>query len=44
MQALRPKNGTGENRVTANGLRALLGKKRRTRAAGPKLPKLSRIR
>ncbi|MES1178404.1 MAG: crossover junction endodeoxyribonuclease RuvC [Myxococcales bacterium] len=44
IQALRPKDGSGENKVTANGLRALLGKKRRTRATGPKLPKLSRIR
>ena len=44
MQALRPKDGAGENKITASGLRALLGKKRRTRATGPKLPKLSRIR
>jgi len=44
IQALRPKDGTGDDRVSANGLRALLGKKRRTRATGPKLPKLSRIR
>ena len=46
MQALRPKEGQGENKVSANGLRALLGKKRRMRtpAAGPKLPKLSRMR
>jgi len=44
MQALRPKDGSGENKVSASGLRALLGKKRRTRATGPKLPKLSRIR
>jgi crossover junction endodeoxyribonuclease RuvC len=44
IQALRPKDGAGENKVSANGLRALLGKKRRTRATGPKLPKLSRIR
>ena len=47
MQALRPKDGSGPNRVSANGLRALLGKKRRARATGPtgpKLPKLSKIR
>ncbi|MEO6602082.1 MAG: crossover junction endodeoxyribonuclease RuvC, partial [Polyangiaceae bacterium] len=44
LEALRPKDGTGENKVSANGLLALLGKKRRTRATGPKLPKLSRIR
>jgi crossover junction endodeoxyribonuclease RuvC len=47
IQALRPKAGLGENKVSANGLRALLGKKRATRASrptGPKLPKLSRIR
>ena len=46
IQALRPKDGAGKNKVTASGLRALLGKSRRTRAtgAGPKLPKLSRIR
>jgi len=40
MQALRPKDGTGDHRVSAHGLRALLGKKRRTRPTGPKLPKL----
>lgn len=44
LQALRPKDHSGENKVTASGLRALLGKKRRARATGPKLPKLSRIR
>jgi crossover junction endodeoxyribonuclease RuvC len=44
MRALRPSENESENRVSASGLRALLGKKRRARATGPKLPKLSRIR
>lgn len=47
MRALRPSQIESENRVTASGLRALLGKKRRARAAAPKvmkLPKLSKIR
>lgn len=44
MQALRPKEGAAQNRVSANGLRALLGKQRRARAPDPKLPKLSKIR
>jgi crossover junction endodeoxyribonuclease RuvC len=44
MRALRPSEKESENRVSAHGLRALLGKQRRTRATGPKLPKLSRIR
>jgi hypothetical protein len=44
MRALRPSENESENRVSASGLRALLGKKRRSRATGPKLPKLSRIR
>jgi crossover junction endodeoxyribonuclease RuvC len=44
MQALRPKTGSGESKISASGLRALLGKKRRSRATGPKLPKLVKIR
>ncbi len=44
MRALRPSENESENRISASGLRALLGKKRRSRATGPKLPKLSRIR
>lgn len=44
MRALRPSDNETENRISASGLRALLGKKRRARATGPKLPKLSRIR
>jgi crossover junction endodeoxyribonuclease RuvC len=44
MRALRPSANESENRVSANGLRALLGKKRRTRAAAPKALKLSKIR
>ncbi len=44
IQALRPKDKGGAQRVSNSGLRALLGKTRRGRATGPKLPKLSRIR
>jgi len=44
IQALRPKVGLPARKLSDNGLRALLGKKRRTRATGPKLPKLSKIR
>ena len=44
MRALRPSETESENRVSANGLRALLGKKRRTRAPGPRPLKLSKIR
>lgn len=44
IEALRPKDAPAQTKVTATGLRALLGKKRRARSAGPKLPKLSKIR
>lgn len=44
LRALRPSQTESENRVSANGLRALLGKKRRTRGAAPKALKLSKIR
>lgn len=45
MRALQPKDGEGESRITQNELRALLGKKRRTRAAAPaRVLKLSKIR
>jgi crossover junction endodeoxyribonuclease RuvC len=44
MRALRPSETESENRVSANGLRALLGKKRRTRATAPRALKLSKIR
>jgi len=44
IEALRPKDAEVQSKVSATGLRALLGKKRRTRATGPKLPKLSKIR
>jgi hypothetical protein len=44
MRALRPSETESENRVSANGLRALLGKKRRARAPGPRPLKLSKIR
>jgi crossover junction endodeoxyribonuclease RuvC len=44
MRALRPSENESENRVSQSGLRALLGKKRRTRASAPRLPKLSKIR
>jgi crossover junction endodeoxyribonuclease RuvC len=44
MRALRPSETESENHVSANGLRALLGKKRRTRAPAPKALKLSKIR
>ena len=47
MRALRPSLTESENHVTANGLRALLGKKRRARSSAPsalKALKLSKIR
>jgi crossover junction endodeoxyribonuclease RuvC len=43
MRALRPSQIESENRISASGLRALLGKKRRTRPSGPKLPKLPKL-
>jgi len=45
MRALEPKDGESEGRITQNGLRALLGKKRRARASSPASAlKLSKLR
>ncbi|HET7542738.1 MAG TPA: crossover junction endodeoxyribonuclease RuvC [Polyangiaceae bacterium] len=44
IEALRPKSASEQSKISAPGLRALLGKKRRSRAPALKPAKLSKIR